>query len=79
MSYEIITVLKKIIKTRYSIHMTTDSKLYINDTEKLLNKYKKSFGEYYLRTLSTNDKLYGISRYQQKAIENGREIYLLTF
>ena len=58
--------------------MTTDSKSYLKDTENLLIKHKKLFGDYNSRALSEYDDLYGISRYQRKAIEKGRKIYLLT-
>lgn len=78
MSYETIKLLKKIVKSKNSIFMTTDSVCYIKDTERLLNKYKASFGSYKTCILSENNKLYGISRYQRKAIEKEGKIYLLT-
>jgi tRNA G46 methylase TrmB len=78
MSYETIKLLKKIVKSKNSIFMTTDSESYIKDTERLLNKYKASFGSYKTCILSENNKLYGISRYQRKAIEKEGKIYLLT-
>ena len=78
MTFEIIKLLKKVTKSKNSIYMTTDSKSYLKDTENLLIKHKKLFGDYNLRALSEHDDLYGISRYQRKAIEKGRKIYLLT-
>ena len=78
MTCEIIKLLKKVTKSKNSIYMTTDSKSYLKDTENLLIKHKKLFGDYNLRALSEHDDLYGISRYQRKAIEKGRKIYLLT-
>ena len=59
--------------------MTTDSEYYLKDTENLLCNYKEEFGEYNLRILSENDELYGISRYQWKAIKKGKKIFLLIF
>ena len=79
MSYKIISLLKKIIKSKNSIYMTTDSPGYLRDTVSLLSKYKDSFGTFSLSKLKKNEELYGISKYQRKAIEKGGEIYLLTF
>ena len=59
--------------------MTTDSKNYLEDTRDLLDEYRENFGEYNVGIMSKNDKLYGISKYQRKAIEKGEKIYLLTF
>ena len=78
MSYKIISLLKKIIKSKNSIYMTTDSPGYLRDTVSLLSKYKDSFGTFSLSKLKKNEELYGISKYQRKAIEKGGEIYLLT-
>ena len=44
----------------------------------ILNEYKDSFGTFSLSILKKNDELYGISKYQRKAIENGGKIHLLT-
>ena len=79
MSYKIIILLKKIIKSKNSIYMTTDSQAYLGDTVTLLSEFKDSFGTFNLSKLNKNEELYGISKYQRKAIENGGEIYLLTF
>ena len=76
-SYEIIKLLTQIIKTKNSIYITTDSESYLNDTKYLLDKHKSSLGDYRISVLSKNDQLFGISRYQRKAIEKGRKIYLL--
>ena len=59
--------------------MTTDSESYLNDTQDLLRNYNNFFSDFSVRILSNNDELYGISRYQRKAIEKGGKIYLLTF
>ena len=77
MSYEVIKLLTRIIKEKNSIFMTTDSKSYFNDTKMLLNEHKVFFGDYSSRILRKDEELYGISRYQRKAIEKGRKIYLL--
>ena len=79
MSYKTISLLNKIIKSKDSIYMTTDSIGYLRDTVNLLSEYKDSFGTFSLSKLKKNEELYGISKYQRKAIEKGGEIYLLTF
>ena len=58
--------------------MTTDSVKYLKDTEDLLDNYKDDFGIYISSAISKNHRLFGISRYQRKAIEKGGKIYLLT-
>ena len=58
--------------------MTTDSPDYLRDTLSLLNEYKDSFGTFTSSVLKKNDELYGISKYQRKALEIGGKIYLLT-
>ena len=78
MSYKILSLLNKIIKSKNSIYMTTDSSDYLRDTVSLLNEHKNSLGTFSSSTLNKNDELYGISKYQRKAIENGGKIYLLT-
>ncbi len=78
MSYEILSLLNKITKSKNSIYMTTDSHDYFRDTVSLLNEYKDSFGTFSSSILKKNDELYGISKYQRKAIENGGKIYQLT-
>ena len=59
--------------------MTTDSETFLSYTENLLNQHKGFVGNYSVNTLVKNDELYGISRYQRKAIEKGRDIFLLKF
>ena len=46
MSYEILSLLNKITKSKNSIYMTTDSSDYLRDTLSLLNEYKDSFGTF---------------------------------
>ena len=79
MTCKVLDLLSKIIKSKQSIHMTTDSESYLNDTQDLLRNYNNFFSDFSVRILSNNDELYGISRYQRKAIEKGGKIYLLTF
>jgi len=75
---EYLDYLNKITKSKNSIYMTTDSSDYLRDTVSLLNEYKDSFGTFSSSILKKNDELYGISKYQRKALENGGKIYLLT-
>ena len=79
MTCKVLDLLSKIIKSKQSIHMTTDSESYLNDTQDLLRNYNNFSSDFSVRILSNNDELYGISRYQRKAIEKGGKIYLLTF
>ena len=68
-----------ITKSKYSIYITTDSISYLNDIKNLLGESEVAFGNYNTEVLSKNSKLYGISRYQMKAIEKGGKIYQITF
>ena len=79
MTYETIKLLTEVIKSKDSIFMTTDSECYLKDTENLLINHKKIFGDFNISVISNTDRLYGISKYQRKAIEKGRKIYLLVF
>ena len=74
-SYGTIKTLYEIIKYKNSIYITTDSEPYMNDIKDLLNDHKNVIGEYSVRILVENDDLYGISKYQKKAIEKGGKIY----
>ena len=78
-SSEVIKLLINLIKTKNSIYITTDSELYLKDMVSLITKYVGNIGTYDVRILSKNDRLYGISRYQRKAIEKGEKIYQLIF
>ncbi len=79
MSHETLSLLTKIVKLKNSTHVTTDSETYLNHSENLLSQHRDIVENYSVRILSKNDQLYGISRYQRKAIEKGKKIYLLTF
>jgi len=78
-SYDVINLMTSITKSKNSIYMTTDSVSYLNHTKSLLIENNDLFGDFRVITLTKNDELYGISRYQKKAIEKGRKIYLLKF
>ena len=78
-SSRVIKVLIKLIKSKNSIYVTTDSELYLKDMVSLITKHVGNIGTYDVRILSKNDRLYGISRYQRKAIEKGEKIYQLIF
>ena len=77
-SFEFLELLSKIIKSENSIYITTDSRSYLNDIKDIFSENKDCLSTYDVKILSKNDKLYGISRYQRKAIEKGRNIYQLT-
>ena len=47
----------------------------MNDIKDMLNDHKNIIGEYSVRILMENDDLYGISKYQRKAIEKGGKLY----
>ena len=74
-SYATIKTLYEIIKSKNSIYITTDSEPYMNDIKDLLNDHKNKIGGYSVRILMENDYLYGISKYQRKAIEKGGKLY----
>ncbi len=76
---EIINYLTKICKSKNSTFITTDSESYVRYVKNLLISNQGAVGDFQLRILSENDELYGISRYQNKAISKGNKIYLLTF
>ena len=79
MSHKVIGLLSEVIKSKNSIYMTTDSELYLKDTLNLINEYKDYIKNYRCKALNEKHQLYGISRYQLKAIRDGKKIYLLTF
>ncbi len=78
-SFEVMELLTKLIKSKNSIYITTDSESYFNDMNNLIIENRDSLGSHNVKILSENDELYGISRYQRKAIEKGEKIYQLTF
>ena len=78
-SSRVIKLLINLIKSKNSIYITTDSELYLKDMVSLISRHVGNIGTYDVRILSKNDRLYGISRYQRKAIEKGEKIYQLIF
>ncbi len=77
-SFENLKVFQRIIKSTNSIFITTDSSSYLGHIEKIFKNNREELGDIDIITLSEKDKLYGISRYQRKAIENGKKIYQIT-
>ncbi len=77
-SFEIIQLLTKLIKSENSIYITTDSEPYLDYMNNLIIQHENFLGFHNIKILSENDKLYGISRYQRKAIRKGGKIYQLT-
>jgi len=79
LSYENIKLLNNLIKTKSCIYITTDSKIYFEDIKKQIYVNDvELYKECEMRTLSTYDKLYGVSKYQRKAIEIKGKIYLIS-
>ncbi len=76
-NYENIKLFSKLIKSSNSIFITTDSKDYIENIENILKLYRNELGNFNISILSSKDELYGISRYQRKAIKKDKKIYLL--
>ena len=67
-----------VTKCKHSTKITTDSKSYVESIKEIFHEKKEFLDELKFETLNKNDELYGISRYQRKAIEKGQKIYLLT-
>ena len=68
-----------IVKNKYASYITTDSESYFNYINEIFSSNSKIIHENKNKILSKNDRLYGVSRYQRKAIKNGKKIYQLTF
>ncbi len=73
-----IELFKKIIKKENSIFITTDSPNYLKAMQHTFIENKKNLGDIKIKILTKKDKLYGISKYQRKAIEKGGKIYQVT-
>ena len=78
-SLEVMKLLINLTKSKNSIFITTDSEFYLKDMVSLISKNVGNIESFDVRILSKNDQLYGISKYQRKAIEKGGKIYQLTF
>ena len=76
---ENIIKISRIVKNKYSSYITTDSESYFNHINEIFSSNSEIIHKNKKKILSKNDRLYGISRYQRKAIKNGKKIYQLTF
>ena len=77
-SLENLKFFNRIMKTKNSIYITTDSQKYFNDIKEILANNEDLLGHFSQRALTKKDILYDVSRYQRKAIKNGGKIYQLT-
>lgn len=77
-SFQNIQLFNHVTKYKHSIKITTDSASYVEAIQEIFNKKKEFLDELKFKILNKSDDLYGISRYQRKAIEKGQNIYLLT-
>ena len=77
-SFQNIQLFNHVTKYKHSIKITTDSVSYVEAIQEIFNKKKEFLDELKFKILNKSDDLYGISRYQRKAIEKGQNIYLLT-
>ena len=78
LSFHTLKLLKTIIINKDSVFITTDSESYIKYIFNIFETNKSKIGKIQIKTLTNSDSLYGVSRYQRKAIKNGSKIYLLT-
>ena len=60
------------------IFSNANSESYVKAIRELSIYNQELIGEINIRLLNKNDVLYGISRYQRKAIKKGDKIYLIT-
>ncbi len=79
LSLENIIKISGIVKNKYSSYITTDSEIYFNYINEIFSSNSNIIHKNKNKILSKNDRLYGVSRYQRKAIKNGKKIYQLTF
>ena len=77
-SFQNIQLFNYVTKYKHSTKITTDSESYVESIKEIFHEKKEFLDELKFETLNKNDELYGISRYQRKAIEKGQKIYLLT-
>ena len=78
-SYENVKILMNIMRSKNSIFITTDSQRYLKDIREIFRKNITELGKVSICKLSQKDSLYGVSRYQRKAIDKGKAIYQITF
>ena len=72
-------MLMNIMRSKNSIFITTDSERYLKDIREIFRKNITELGKVSICKLSQKDSLYGVSRYQRKAIDKGKAIYQITF
>ena len=77
-NHHTIVEFSNLVSRTNSIFITTDSVNYLQHVRDVLNSNENLRENYKIKTLSNDDKLYRISRYQRKAIEMGKNIYLIT-
>ncbi len=77
-SFQNIQVFNYITKSKHSTRITTDSTSYVEAIQEIFYEKKEFLNDLKFEILNKNDDLYGVSRYQRKAIEKGQNIYLLT-
>ena len=75
-SLENLELFNQVIKTKKSIYITTDSLEYFKSIAILYNN-TKLLGNLDAGKLLKSNPLYGVSKYQRKAIEKGGNIYLI--
>tara|TARA_Y100000816_G_C26107346_1_gene588913 strand:+ start:90 stop:836 length:747 start_codon:yes stop_codon:yes gene_type:complete len=76
-SSENIELFHQVTKAIRSVYITTDSNEYLESIKKIYEINKNFYGSFDYSTLAKSDLLYGISRYQRKAIKKGRKLYLI--
>ena len=74
LSHKNLVLMKKKLKKRGKIFISTDSKNYFDDIKLIVNN-EKQFDKVIFECMSNLDNMYGISNYQRKAISNKKEIY----
>jgi len=77
-SCENIRVLTNLTKSKNSILITTDSEGYVQYIKNIFSNNNNLSCNLNLIVLEENNNLYGVSRYQRKALREGKKIYLLT-
>ena len=74
LSHKNLVLMKKKLKKRGKIFISTDSKNYFDDIKLIVNN-EKQFDKVIFECMSNLDNMYGISNYQRKAISNKKELY----
>ena len=77
-TFENLCLLSKIVTNKDSILITTDSESYLDYIHEIYKDNKKVLGNINLDILAKGHHLYGVSKYQRKAIKNQEKIFLIT-